>query len=70
MGATKNAILGGGPGFELLNSEIRNSIYGLYWGGADAVVQGNWFHTTGVMHFIFIAETVVAWVSNLSITIL
>ena len=44
MGATKNAILGGGPGFELLNSEIRNSIYGLYWTGADAVVQGNWFH--------------------------
>jgi len=44
MGATKNGILGGGPGLEILNSEIRNSIYGLYWGGADALIEGNWIH--------------------------
>jgi parallel beta-helix repeat protein len=44
MGATKIGILGGGPGLELLNSEIRNSVYGLYWTGSGAVVERNWFH--------------------------
>jgi parallel beta-helix repeat protein len=42
--AQKMNILTGTPGFELLNSEIHDGIYGIYYTYGEALIEGNWFH--------------------------
>jgi parallel beta-helix repeat protein len=45
--AAKMNILAGFPGFEMLDVESHDGIYGLYWtgsGGAPALIERNWIH--------------------------
>ena len=53
VGTLTMGVLGGGPGLEMYSNNIHHNMYGLYWGGNTAVIDGNYIHDNAAYGFHF-----------------